>query len=146
MALQFRESLRNAFLDALLDAMGEGDGAAIVAFYSGAKPATAATALDNNTLLAQIAFAEPAGAVSGGELTIDTDPVLEVEAAAAGGTATFFRVYSSDDGETIDEQNVVAQGTVTATGGGGDIELTTTTITQGQPVRITSWKITAPGA
>ena len=38
------------------------------------------------------------------------------------------------------------QGTITATGGGGDMTLITTSITSGQPITITGFTLTAPGA
>jgi hypothetical protein len=59
--------------------------------------------------------------------------------ADASGTAAHFRVHSTDG--TCD-----MQGTVTATGGGGDLTLNTVTITAAQQVEITSFTWTAGGA
>ena len=42
--------------------------------------------------------------------------------------------------------NATIQGTVTATGGGGDLTLDTITIVAGQQVTITQFTLTAPGA
>jgi hypothetical protein len=40
----------------------------------------------------------------------------------------------------------IEEGTVTATGGGGDLTLDNTSITAGQTVTITSWTRTMPAA
>ena len=60
--------------------------------------------------------------------------------ANATGTAGHFRLY--DSGGTTCH----AQGTVTATGGGGDLTLDNTSIASGQSVTITSFTITAGNA
>jgi hypothetical protein len=52
------------------------------------------------------------------------------------GTAAHFRVYASD-GTTCG-----IQGTVTATGGGGDMTLDNTSIASGQAVSITTFTLT----
>lgn len=57
--------------------------------------------------------------------------------ADATGTAAHFRIYASD-GTTAH-----MQGTVTATGGGGDLTLDNTSIASGQSVTITSFTLTA---
>lgn len=56
--------------------------------------------------------------------------------ASSGGTADKFEVRDKDN-------NLVFDGTATATGGGGDIELTNTNIKSGQTVEITSFSYTA---
>jgi hypothetical protein len=60
--------------------------------------------------------------------------------ADAAGTAAHFRIYASD-GTTAH-----IQGTVTATGGGGDMTLDNTSIASGQQVTISSFQIDAGGA
>ena len=57
--------------------------------------------------------------------------------ASAGGVASFFRITTSGGTEKV-------QGTVGTSG--ADLNLITTTIANAQPVSITSWTITAPGA
>jgi hypothetical protein len=57
--------------------------------------------------------------------------------ADATGTAGHFRLYASD-GTTCH-----GQGTVTATGGGGDLTLDSLSITSGQAVTITAFTLTA---
>jgi len=60
--------------------------------------------------------------------------------ADATGTAAHFRIY--DSGGTVCHM----QGTVTGTGGGGDIELNNTSIASTQVVSITSFVLTAGNA
>jgi hypothetical protein len=59
-------------------------------------------------------------------------------AADAAGTAAHFSI---DQGATCH-----IQGTVTATGGGGDMTIDNTSIAAGQQVTITSFNLTAGGA
>ena len=134
-------------LDAITAALDSGAGAAIIAIYSGTKPAAVSTALSGNTLLAKIVCADPSFAAAGsGQIVLDADPDLADAAADATGTASWFRVYSSADGSTINEANALMQGTVTATGGGGDIEFSSVSFVSGEPITITAGTITAPGA
>jgi hypothetical protein len=56
--------------------------------------------------------------------------------ADASGTAAHFRLYASD-GTTCG-----AQGTVTVTGGGGDMEVDSVTFTAGQAFTITGFTLT----
>ena len=59
-------------------------------------------------------------------------------AAAATGTATWFRdVYDAADTGTASTAFLRKQGSVTTTGGGGDMELGSTLITSGTPVQVT---------
>jgi hypothetical protein len=60
--------------------------------------------------------------------------------ADAAGTAAHFRIYDSG-GSVCD-----IQGTVTATGGGGDLTLDNAVLAVGQNVTITGFTLTAPGA
>jgi hypothetical protein len=57
--------------------------------------------------------------------------------AVATGTAGWFRVESSSGSRWYD-------GAITATGAGGDIELTSTSITSGQTVSVATFSITQP--
>jgi hypothetical protein len=64
----------------------------------------------------------------------------EDTSADAAGTGAHFRIYDSG-GTTCD-----AQGSVTATGGGGDLELDNTNIASGQKVTITAFNLTEGNA
>lgn len=135
MSFQFSTGARNAALDAIETAIGT---SAILKIRSGAAPATCATA-DSGTVLATLNLPSDwlAAASSGSKAKSGT---WEDASADAAGTAAHFRIYASD-GTTCH-----TQGTVTITGGGGDMTLDNTNIASGQAITVTSFSITAGGA
>jgi hypothetical protein len=135
MAFQFSTSARNAALDAIETAVGV---SAVLKIRSGAAPANCGTA-DSGTVLATLSLPSDwlAAAASGSKAKSGT---WQDASADAAGTAGHFRVYASD-GTTCH-----IQGSVTATGGGGDMTLDNTSIASGQSVTITSFQIDAGGA
>jgi hypothetical protein len=135
MALQFSTGYRNAMLDQFETTTGT---SAILEIRSGAAPANCAAA-DSGTLLASLTLPSDwmAAAASGSKALSGT---WQDASANASGTAAHFRI--KDSGGTTTHM----QGTVTATGGGGDMTLDNTSIASGQSVTITSFTLTAPGA
>lgn len=132
MALTHVTAIRNALADYVVDAIDANTGNA-----SGHVQITkTAGNYTGANLLAEIALANPAfGAASSGTATALGVPV-EDSSADNTGTATEFRVIDR-------ASNEVFKGTVTATGGGGDMELSSTGITAGDAVRINSFTYTA---
>ena len=129
MAISFSAAAKNARADNLTSTIGN---ASLLRIYNGTPPANADAALSGNTLLAELTGASPfAPAASGGVLT--ASGITQDASANATGTASFFRLYKSD-GTTC-----VMQGTCTATGGGGDLQLNTTSINATQPVQESSF-------
>lgn len=135
MAIQFSVAVRNARLDAIETTVGT---SAILKIRSGAAPASCATA-DSGTVLATLNLPSDwmAAASSGTKAKSGT---WQDTSADATGTAGHYRLYASD-GTTCHEQ-----GTVTATGGGGDLTLDNTSIATGQTVTITSYSYTDANA
>lgn len=132
MALQFSVTVRNAQLDAFETAIGA---SAILKIRSGSVPASTATA-DSGTVLATLNLpSDWMAAASGGSKA--KSGTWEDTSADATGTAGHFRIYASD-GTTCH-----AQGTITATGGGGDMTLDNTSIASGQAITITGFTLTA---
>lgn len=131
MALQLSVAARNARLDAIETTIGT---SAILRIRTGAAPATCATA-DSGTVLATLNLPADylAAAASGAKAKSGT---WEDTAADAAGTAAHFRLYDSA-GTTCH-----LQGTVTGTGGGGDLELNNTVLAVGQTVTITGFTLT----
>lgn len=128
--------LAAATANAMADAAAALCNAGTIEVRSGAQPANAAAAA-TGTLLATFTLPNPAyGAATNGVCTLDADPDLEVN-GAADGTAGWFRVKTSGAA-------TVRDGSVTATGGGGQLELSSTTIQTGVPVRITAGTFTMP--
>ena len=131
MAIKLSVAVRNARLDALETAIGT---AAVLKIRSGAAP-TNITDADSGTVLATLTLPSDwmAAAASGSKAKSGT---WQDTVADAAGTAQHFRIYASD-GTT---QHL--QGTVTATAGGGDLELDNTSIAAGQQVTITGFTLT----
>lgn len=132
MAIQQSDAQRNARLDAISTTWGATPKFRI---YSGTPPADESTALSGNTLLAEVT---PAPAAASGGVK-DMLGGTKTTTGAAAGTAAFYRVYNS--GATVCHE----QGTVTATGGGGDATIDNTSIAAGQTVNVTAFTKTEPG-
>jgi hypothetical protein len=127
MAVQLSVAVRNARLDAIETVVGTTPKLQI---RTGAQPANCAAAA-SGTLLAEITLpSDWAAAASAGSKAMSG--TWQVNAVAAG-TAAHYRLVDSA-GTTCHEQ-----GTVTATGGGGDLTLDNTSIASGQQVTITTW-------
>ena len=136
MAIQLSTALRNARLDQIETTIGA---SAVVKLRSGAPPASCAAA-DSGTVLAGFTLAADwAAAASGGAKTFSGTPIQDSSADNTG-IAGHFRLYASD-GTTCH-----LQGTVTATGGGGDMEIDNTSINAGQVVQITAWTLSEGNA
>jgi hypothetical protein len=135
MSFQFSTTARNAALDAIETAIGA---SAVLKIRSGSAPADCGTA-DSGTVLATLNLpSDWLAAASGGSKS--KSGTWEDTSADAAGTAGHFRIYATD-GTTCH-----MQGTITATGGGGDMTLDNTSIASGQQVTITSFTISAGGA
>lgn len=135
MTFQYSTTVRNAKLDAVETAVGA---SAVLKIRSGAPPANCATA-DSGTVLATLSLpADWMAAASGGTKAMSGS--WADNSADAAGTAGHFRLYASD-GTTCH-----AQGTVTATGGGGDMTVDNTSFAAGQQFTITAFTITSGNA
>lgn len=132
MAIQLSTTVRNAMLDAIESTIGT---SAVLKIRTGAAPANVGTA-DSGTVLATLTLPSDwmAAASSGSKALTGT---WQDTSADATGTAAHYRIYASD-GTTAH-----LQGTVTATSGGGDIELQNTSIAAGQAITITSFSLSA---
>lgn len=135
MATQLSTAVRNALLDAIETAIGA---SAVLKIRSGSAPATCAAA-DTGTVLATVNLpADWMADASGGSKS--KNGTWEDASADNAGEAGHFRLYASD-GTTCH-----MQGTVTATGDGGDMTVSNTDFASGQPFSITSFPLTAPNA
>ena len=135
MGLQFSVTVRNAKLDAIETAIGV---SAILKIRTGAAPANCGTA-DSGTVLATLNLPSDyfSAAAAGVKSKLGT---WEDTSADAAGTAAHWRLYASD-GTTVH-----AQGTVTATGGGGDMTLDNVVLALAQQVTITAFALTEGNA
>lgn len=135
MAMRLTTATRNAIVNALTALLDAGAGAGYVEVRTGTQPASANDAA-SGTLLATLTLSDPAfGSAAAGTATANA--VTDDSSADATGTAGWFRAYDSAG-------NAVEDGSITGTGGGGDMELNDTAIVSGGVVAISSWSITAP--
>lgn len=131
MALKLSTTVKNARLDAIETAIGA---APVLKIRSGAAPA-AITDADSGDVLASLTLpSDWLAAASNGTKKISG--TWQDTSADSAGTAGHFRIYASD-GTT---QHL--QGSITATGGGGDMTLDNTSIAAGQSITITSFTLT----
>lgn len=134
MAIQLSTRARNARLDAIETTVGT---AGILRIRTGAPPASTSSAR-SGTVVATIAL--PAdfmnAAANGSKTMLGT---WADNSADAAGTAGHFEIEGA--GATID-----LQGTVTATGGGGDMELDNTVFAAGQQFSVTGFTLNEPNA
>ena len=131
MAVQLGTTVRNARLDAIETTIGV---SAILKIRTGAAPANCAAA-DTGTVLATVNLpSDWLAAASGGSKA--KSGTWQDTSADATGTAEHFRIYDSG-GATCH-----IQGTVTATGGGGDMTVDSTSFTAGQSFTVNTFTLT----
>lgn len=129
--IQFSVAVRNARLDAIETAIGTSP---IMRIRTGAPPASCATA-DSGTVLATLNLPADwmASAAAGSKSMAGT---WQDASADASGVAGHFRVYDSTG--TVCH----LQGTVTATGGGGDLQVDNVNFATGQQFTVTGFTLT----
>lgn len=135
MAIQFSVAVRNARADAVETTIGA---SAILRIRSGALPANCAAA-DSGTVLATVNLPADwmAAAASGVKSKAGTWEDLTADAA---GTVGHFRIYDSA-GTTCHWQ-----GTMTATGGGGDMTVDNAVFAAGQAFTVNTFSLTEANA
>lgn len=135
MSNQFSVAVRNAMLDAIEATIGTG---AIFELRSGSPPANCAAA-DSGTVIATITAVSDwmAAAALGSKAK---SGALQDTSADNPGTLGHFRV--KDSGGTV----CGWQGTITATGGGGDMTVDNVSVAAGQQITITALSLTAGNA
>lgn len=143
MAVNYSTAVRIAMLDVIESTIG---GNARIRFYSGTKP-TACSDASTGTLLATMALTGAGGdwmsaaSAAGNVVTKAKNGASTwTTTGVAAGNIGYYRIY--DASETVCHE----QGTVTATGGGGDITVDNVTIAIGQALTITGKTITAGNA
>lgn len=143
MAVRISTNARNAAANAIAGVVDGGAGPGKLRIYTGTQPATPATA-PSGTLLAEFTLSDPSFAAAvAGAAAIDTTPALTVT-GANNGTAGWFRMLDSTEAAGIGLG--VLDGSVTATGGGGDLTMNSTTISSGVNVTISAGTITMPAS
>lgn len=138
MATRISQAAAAAALDAVVDRLDADASPGFIEIRTGAQPATVATAA-SGTLLGTLTLS----ATAFGNATVASPSVATAAAitddssADATGTAGWFRAY---DGAAV----AIDDGDITATGGGGDMELDNINIVAGGVIAVSSWTISMP--
>jgi hypothetical protein len=133
MTVQFSTATRNASLDAIETTIGASP---TLRIRTGPPPANCA-AVRTGTILAETVLpADVWAAATGGSKALNA-AVAEFNATGTG-TAGHF--------EVVQGATCHLQGSITQTGGGGDMTMANTSLATGQPVRVNSLTLTAGGA
>ncbi|TXH11236.1 MAG: hypothetical protein E6R03_14515 [Hyphomicrobiaceae bacterium] len=135
MAVQFSEAVRIAMLDSIETAIGTD---AKLVFYRGSIPANCAASAPSGDIVATLTLTgnwmDNAVADTGFCKKLKASgSTWSAQATLAGtNTVAFYRIFNT--GLTVCHE----QGTVTATGGGGDITLDSVSVAQNQTITITA--------
>lgn len=136
MSLQFSVAVRNAMLDAIEVAIGT---APLLRIYTGSMPADCGTAASGTKLVEMTLPSDWwASASAGAKAKSGTWSAAAI--AGSPSNAGYFRIYDSAG------TNCHQQGTITATGGGGDMTLDNISIATGQTVTVSTYTETAANA
>lgn len=131
MAIQLSVNVRNARLDAIQTAVGT---APLLRFYTGAQPANCASATTGTQLVSYTLASSWANAAASGSKAFSGTPITTT--ASAAGTLGYYRLFDST-GTTCH-----MQGSITATGGGGDMTVDNVSVASAQTVNVTGWTMT----
>lgn len=123
MAITHVTAVRNSLAGVISAAADAGAGAALIVLRTAANAEVATL-----TMSATAFGAAASGVITANAITSDTN--------ATGGTVANFILTDSNSNE-------VYSGTVTVTGGGGDLELSSLAIGAGDTVSISTWEYTA---
>lgn len=140
MATRISTAAAQAANNAVVDLLDGGAGAGYIEVRTGSQPATVATAA-SGTLLGTLVLSDPAfgNATAASPSVATASAVTSDTTADATGTAGWFRGYDSNNVAVID-------GSITATGGGGDMTLDSVSVVAGGVIALTSWTISHPTA
>ena len=134
MAIQLGTTYRSALLNQFMTTAGSAN--AKLVFLTGTQPGNCATG-DSGNVVASILLPNTWLTTSStGSLTMAGSWTVS---ASGSGTVGYFRI--KDSGSTVH-----MQGSVTATGNGGDMTVDNTNVAQSQTITVSTFNLTAPGA
>ena len=134
MAIALTDALVRAILDSGYDAVFNGGK---LQLRSGAPPGPGA--VPGGTLLAEITLPADAFAAASGRSKAKSGTWQST--GVAGGTLGHYRMITSSDTGAATQNESRQEGTVTATGGGGDLTVDNTSIAVDQQVTITAFSV-----
>lgn len=128
--------MSTVIVNAIMAAIDAGASGGTLKLYTGTKPVSPETGITTQLLLGTCTFAHaPLGTESGGTLTAAA--ITPDNLADNNGVATWARIATSAGVAVMDLD-------VTATGGGGAIQMVSTTIAVNGPIAFTSFTMTMP--
>lgn len=136
MTMKFSPSLRNNRAQQIIDAIDTDSSPGTIKFYTGPQPATGA-AITTKTLLGTLTFSKPCALAENGVISFDA--ITEDSEADASGTAVWARIADGAGAFVMDVS-------VGAKDSGETVEMNTTGIVEGGPIRISSFDITEGNA
>jgi hypothetical protein len=139
-AIKLSSRVKQAMLDAIETTIGT---SAHLQIWAGTIPTDCATTAVGQTKLADFALASDwaaAASTTAGTTTKVFNAISNTTGLATGNAAFYRLTDSTNPSTTCDEQ-----GTVTATGGGGDMTMDNISIATGQTISVTGWTWTQPG-
>lgn len=140
MALRLSTAARNSQVSNIRTLFGGG----VLEGRTGSQPASADDA-PTGTLLFAITLPSPAwNAAASGQIT--KTGTWQDSSADATGTAGWFRLRQAADAGTSNITDERLDGNITASGGGGNMELDNTSIVAGQQVTINTFTVTQPAS
>jgi hypothetical protein len=129
---RYNRTIAAAFVNSIksqIDSGGGGSGLGTLKVYSGTMPADTTVGITSQVLLGTLTFQNPCGVESGGTLTYNA--LTQDSSADASGVATWAR--SANSAGTVAKDH-----DITVTGGGGALQMVSTTIVAGGPIAFTS--------
>lgn len=137
MATRISTAAAAAACNGVVDSL-DGGSPGYIEIRTGSQPATVGTAA-TGTLLGTLTLSNPAfgNATTASPAVATANAITSDSSADATGTAGWFRAYTSGGTGVID-------GSITATGGGGDLTLDSVSIVAGGVIAITSWTVSHP--
>ncbi len=128
MAVIHPTAIRNNLADLVADAVDGGSSNGVLQFQT-----------SGDAAVATVKFGDPAfGSAVGGTCTANA---MTADSNAAGGTISKARAYTTNNGTTPVTECFACS--VTATGGGGDVELNSVVVSAGQQVSVSSFTYSA---
>lgn len=133
--IRVSQTISGLVCNVVKDAINAGTLGGTIQIYTGTIPAKPEDGIGAQVLLGTCTFQTDCGTVTGGVFT--SDSIDQDAAADATGTAAWARIKDSNGTAVLDCD-------VTVVGGGGAIQMVTTSLVIGGPISFTSFTITMP--
>lgn len=132
--IRIATTVKNSMLTPIRDAIDAGSGAGTIKIYTAPMATLPSDAIGAQVLLGTLTCTDPSGATpTGGVFTFDT--ITQDTSADATGTAAWARIADSAGVTVMDVD-------ITGTGGGGSMQMNTTSVVIGGPLQISAGTIT----